>query len=151
MREFFRGWKRKVGVVTLLMALAFMGGWVRSFWICDLIVAPNGGHSYHEIFSSGNWIGWVMVPCTKGTVPKTYRSFYGWHKSNVDRRVTEEGPFSSVSVHMEVKGAGYNFKYSELANAHLIFPYPSIVVPLTLLSAFLLLSKPKPKAEPTAP
>ena len=30
MMEFFRGWRRKVGVVTLAMACVFMVGWVRS-------------------------------------------------------------------------------------------------------------------------
>ena len=36
MREFFRGWRRKIGVVTLLMALVAMGGWVRSLYSVDV-------------------------------------------------------------------------------------------------------------------
>ena len=30
MGDFFRGWRRRIGVVTLAVALVFMGGWVRS-------------------------------------------------------------------------------------------------------------------------
>jgi hypothetical protein len=29
MREFFRGWKRMVGLVTLMVACLFTAGWVR--------------------------------------------------------------------------------------------------------------------------
>jgi len=35
MKEFFQGWRRKIGVVTLVMALVFMAGWVRSLVVED--------------------------------------------------------------------------------------------------------------------
>lgn len=44
MRELFRGWKRKLGVVTLLLACVSTAGWVRSFYSKDSIVTirtPN--------------------------------------------------------------------------------------------------------------
>lgn len=31
MREFLRGWRRRIGVLALVLACAFMGGWVRSY------------------------------------------------------------------------------------------------------------------------
>ena len=37
MREFFQGWRRKVGVVTLVMACVLTAGWVRSFLIRDIL------------------------------------------------------------------------------------------------------------------
>jgi len=37
MREFFHGWRRKIGVVTLVMACVLMVGWVRSPETCDLL------------------------------------------------------------------------------------------------------------------
>ena len=36
MHEFFKGWKRKVGLVTLVMAGAFTVSWVRSFYHMDV-------------------------------------------------------------------------------------------------------------------
>src|SRR5262245_25775563 len=39
MREFFKGWKRKLGVVTLGLACAFAAGWVRSYSEFDKIEA----------------------------------------------------------------------------------------------------------------
>src|SRR5579863_9508898 len=38
MREFFRGWKRKVGLVVLAIACLFVGGWVRSLSTVDFIL-----------------------------------------------------------------------------------------------------------------
>ena len=35
MGDFFRGWRRKIGCVTLMMALVGMAGWVRSHTIED--------------------------------------------------------------------------------------------------------------------
>lgn len=41
MGSFFQGWRKKVGLATLIMALAFMGGWLRSLSIVDLVVFPS--------------------------------------------------------------------------------------------------------------
>ncbi len=35
MREFFRGWRRKAGVMTLVMATVFLGAWVRNVVVTD--------------------------------------------------------------------------------------------------------------------
>ncbi|MDB5346658.1 MAG: hypothetical protein JWP89_5035 [Schlesneria sp.] len=40
MFEFFYGWRRKMGTATLLIALLFMGGWIRSFVVDDYIAFP---------------------------------------------------------------------------------------------------------------
>jgi len=144
MGGYFKPWRRKLGVVTLVMACVFAVGWVRSFRICDNIGISNGDRSYHQLFSCPNWFGWVMVPCTKGTIPNWYQtSVHGWHTSNLDHRMREESPYSMVHLHMEAKGRGYNWRYSDVSNPHFIVPYPSVVITLTLISFWLLLSKPK--------
>ena len=38
MRELFRGWRRKVGLATLVMACLLMGAWARSYAVRDQIV-----------------------------------------------------------------------------------------------------------------
>ena len=38
MGEFFKGWRRKVGVLTLLIACVFAAGWIRSPPRFELIV-----------------------------------------------------------------------------------------------------------------
>ena len=51
MREFFHGWRRKVGCVTSLMALAFTAGWVRSCTSTDFVIIPTGPHSQNRVYS----------------------------------------------------------------------------------------------------
>ena len=42
MPEFFRGWRRKVGCVTLVMALAAWTLWLRSLIVMDLVIVNEG-------------------------------------------------------------------------------------------------------------
>ena len=55
MREFFRGWRRKVGCITLVMACAFVGGGIRSGVVFDRIAFAIGTRQ-HEITSIGNHV-----------------------------------------------------------------------------------------------
>ncbi len=41
MGSFFQGWYRKIGLATLLLALVFMSGWVRSFITGDFVTFPT--------------------------------------------------------------------------------------------------------------
>ena len=50
MGDFFQGRRRKVGLGLLAMALAFLGGWVRSHSLVDLVMFPG------KIFPKGNSI-----------------------------------------------------------------------------------------------
>ena len=45
MGEFFRGWRRKIGMLTLMLALVFMGGWVRSLVVRDDLMVSTGKES----------------------------------------------------------------------------------------------------------
>ena len=91
MSEVFRGWRWKIGVVTLVMACGFMAEWVRSYSGLDLIAV---------------------------------------------------GPREIKSLDGAVRFSFYDpaqYRMTEL----LAIPYWSIVIPLTALSAFLLLSMPR--------
>ena len=41
MRDVFKGWRRKVGVVTLGLACGFAATWVRSFYVVSEIVVSE--------------------------------------------------------------------------------------------------------------
>jgi hypothetical protein len=56
MRDFFRGWKRKLGVVTLGLACLFAAGWVKSYSAQDIISMSFNHHSIHELISASGWI-----------------------------------------------------------------------------------------------
>jgi len=46
MRDFFKGWRRKIGVLTLGLACAFAAAWIRSEVTCDSIQVIINGHKY---------------------------------------------------------------------------------------------------------
>ncbi len=46
MGDFFRGWRRKAGCVTLVMACLAAGVWVRSFLIVDILHFEIGNRLY---------------------------------------------------------------------------------------------------------
>ena len=51
MSSFFRGWRRKIGVVTLLMACVFMAGWTRSM-VADDIAYVRTSELHYEFVCS---------------------------------------------------------------------------------------------------
>ncbi len=62
MGEFFHGWRRKVGVSSLVMACVFMGVWVRSLTIIDIVtIRTLFGHTYSLKCENGEltWLHWI--------------------------------------------------------------------------------------------
>ena len=56
MKDFFHGWRRKAGCVTLVMALAVTGAWVRSN-----IVEDDLSFLYPDLQSSEGGIEWTFL------------------------------------------------------------------------------------------
>ena len=128
MGEFFKPWRRKVGIVSLLMALVFMGGWVRSGNWADVFYSRSG----YALMSAKHHLTWLRV---RGVGSQSRRPFLKWESDDFS-----EEPWA------------YNNKFSDRQIVTKFFPgnltmwavpYWSIVVPLTLLAAWLLLSKPR--------
>jgi hypothetical protein len=55
MREFFRGWRRKVGCVTLVMTCALMGLWMRSIRTFDEVLVGIGNAKYFVSSAQGGF------------------------------------------------------------------------------------------------
>ena len=168
MTEFFRGWKRKVGLLTLLMALTLMGAWIRSLRICDTYYFTHN-HSVVTFRSVDRWVG-----CRIGWHPERIPLWYspvdigddenGWTSRGGSDRMGDtiaDGKWSwprpvwnGVNVHWNWELAGFRF-YSatvvdpETLNIYCI-PYWSLVLPLTAFAAYLLLTKPNPSALKTS-
>lgn len=104
MLSFSRGWKRKVGCVTLLVACLFAAIWMKS--LSEFSVSAFGSDVF---ISYGGRIQWI-------------RKTSHWIDDG------RPNPYSEMQT--------------------IAVPFASIVVPLTLLSAWLLLSKP-PRVETT--
>ena len=154
MREFFLGWKRKVGVVMLVMALIAMGGWLRgqSYWDYFFISSHSGnnGGSLH-FHSSRQGLTWGKVEHFIDATTYSASSFRVFRDTQpIDQLVLShmemmDGP---ETIDWRWKWGGFDFGKWEGAQeinvSYWSVPYYSIVVPLTLLSAFLLLSKTRP-------
>lgn len=140
---YFRGWKRRAGLVTLALACLLAIGWVRSVFYEELfqIVLPDRFNGTHAIESSHSTISWTsMGPILD--VGEIYWSSIHVGKER-ETALTEMWP-----------------QYHDfLRSKHAIrwqAPYWYLVLPLTLLSVSLLFSKHcqptnlKPSQEPAA-
>jgi len=133
MDDFFHGWRRKLGVVTLLMALVLMGGWLRSFSATDEIQIGIINQCLQEVRTSWgelHWASWKDRPIS-----------LRWTNWPAQQPSVHRKHFSEWLVRHEVRQSNAD-NITRLGQV-VIFPYWSITIPLTLISAFLLLSKPR--------
>ena len=143
MREFFHGWRRKAGVVTLVVACAMMGMWMRSRFQEDSIrfTAFSRRNLIMSTSSRISWWSWNEPP----GAPRPPALMTG--------PLTPEGRLEAAfwtgvdfCLHTDLKDA----RMSDTdVRHHCNHPYWPFVLPLVLLSAYLILWKPR-KQQPTA-
>lgn len=125
MREFFKGWRRKAGVVTLVMACALMVGWMRSRVRYDVVSFPFGDRQQ-------------LIQMTHGQV-------YWWGITTISKakfRWLSGAPQTAALIDESRSGfrddEGWAWRFREWKASHL-----NIAISLTLLSAYLILWKPR--------
>jgi hypothetical protein len=125
MRDYFRGWGRRVGCVTLVMACGLLGIWVRSYAVYDFIdiVASD---RLNRITSCHGKIGLAVWDDSGGMPP------FGW----VCVRAVVVNAIEP-DAHAAYLGLVRDGDNSYLAS------YWQATAPLTLLSAYLILWKPR--------
>jgi hypothetical protein len=148
MREFFRGWRRKLGSVTLVMACGLTLLAVRSYLITDIWTAPVFGDA-HYVLSGQGAISWsrqlgfaTLVSYSHGTIVHPSNRYYKWTKWGAPWEPEPSWTcdwqygigYLAVGSHEMVGGA--HTRWWQAAHWHL-------VLPLTLLSAYLILWKPR--------
>ena len=146
MREFFRGWRRKAGLAALATALLLMTGWMRSYIIRDAILIRYPG-AHHFVLSTSGGIGWLNYAQSQSE-PKYLTQ---WRSTKTPGAVTADH-LGGLEVArrwewcgFSVGSAAYPPHSSRPAQLEIwIAPYWPLVLPLTLLSAWLLLIKPGP-------
>lgn len=150
MREFFRGWKTKTGVLTLVLASVLMAGWVRSRSRADTVMYPVAKRTFDSLVSATGSLVWQrthLAPQPDGLVDVSPigPTHLIWSTSPLFEGVAEED--SGFHWRWRFCGLGIADTPPEqtdelgMSATFLYVPYWSIVVPLTLLSAFLLLSR----------
>jgi hypothetical protein len=129
MHTFFHGWRRKVGVVTLVMAVVVFGAWMRSLMVQDTFFL---GSSFINV--SGGMIAqqaWVTDQVYPVDIPKIASS----DPHAVLVVIGDVGPEMVIGN-----------PYLRLETMWAI-PYWSLVLPLTLLSAYFILWKPRTRTK----
>ena len=131
MREYFRGWRRKAGCVTLVMALALMGIHARSFVVEYHVMIPVS-RDVHYITICQGFVDWRAERGLRSPHDRIM-----WWSSGGSRRSPK--PFRYMRFHASyVRWNGFDVGADDGA-----IPIWLPTLPLTLLSAYLLLWKPR--------
>jgi hypothetical protein len=152
MREFFRGWRRKAGCVTLVMGLVVWSCWLRSLIASDFFLMNNGT----TIITSGpNYLGLSRSPAASAaewTAPTWFSVENGpplaqspdwtWQFCGFCYGYQLKGTAKTTTEHPDGRVVTEEVEYITHEHAWVI-PYWSIAMPLTLLSAALILRKPR--------
>ena len=148
MGDFFSGWRWKIGCLTLLMASVFMAGWVTSLANFNQVRFPLSTHQYLNLVS----------------LEQSFRIV--WECDKVESSTWSDAGFFSMSIqdcdnlepdwraHVGPDDFCLNMPFRLRRKVDWVqpqtysvrtmsLPYSTVVIPLTLLSALLLLSRPR--------
>ena len=127
MGQFFKPWRRKLGLVALGLECVFAAVWVRSNRIRDFVDIPSW-NSHHQIISESGCVCWKWQGHDPDDDTDIMPPLRWWCNPIRDQ-------------HLEVIGFVFvNDRNVPVTNVSA--PYWFIVIPLTLFSLWLLLSKP---------
>ena len=162
MHTFFHGWRRKAGCVTLVLACAFCGGWVRSGLKFDFVTVSMGGTEYRiGSFDGALRLIW-QAPLVREAASQTSPRF-GWDSGELSslgifatdennvRTRTRLDVWKEYDVEWRWDWGGFNGGSATHQNTRTTayeFRYWSVTIPLTLLSAYLILWKPRKRSCP---
>lgn len=139
MPEFFYGWRRKVGCSLLLVAIGLCTLWARSELVEDNISIPNGDrrHQVTLLFGRVIWETWDRTPTDA----------FAWNSQVANYDWLSPWVRSGLLPAFEFAGFEYGGRHPEFAavKGHfgwVVIPYAWLVLPLTLLAAYLILRKP---------
>lgn len=149
MRDYFKPMRRKVGIATLVLACLFTAGWVRSLRTTDVFQRRMTDNTVYFLVSNRSRLYWQDVrevfpaqlsspePLAGGiTLPSVRLKRFHFERTadetNYFRVLTTES-FSCLLDGSRI--------YPGLTLKAWMAPYWSIVLPLVVVSAWLLLSK----------
>lgn len=142
MREFYRGWKRKVGVVTLLVACVLTSAWIRSLSKEDEFRIPAGKRTEIKLVAENGYLMWLSLEFDSDNWVAKSRE---WNTFPLQGNYLVGSDDFGWTLKYHDLGYGFHPRGNDVAEATLWYlSYRSVVFPLTLLSAWLFLSKQPP-------
>ena len=138
--QFFKGWRRKVGIVTLILACLFSAGLLRSDHVLDRGTLRVSGLLF-QVTSFHRKIYWV---CTARDFSRSQWECRAIRDRQLAAAISEELERAMLECNLSRNGPGLGGR----AGA---FTYFSTILPLILISVWLLFSKtPTPVIRETA-
>ena len=136
MGTFFKGWRRKAGCVTLVLATFTMGAWIRSIRLCDDVefsigIQQHEIRSFHPQYNIRSFNGEFYFLWWLSRFPRQ-----SWECIDSANEFAIESCLLDATYTVE-RGDGWTVAYGNIA------------IPLTLLSACLILWTPRNR-EPQA-
>ena len=155
MGEFFKGWRRQIGCVTLVLACVFAAWWVRSLNNSDRFLWRSSNFSYEEIKSVDHTLYWMthrlskdydlpidpMMRFETDHIPTSGRRRGDFHETNDQMNWYIGRCRFGIGLERDSRS-----EYPQTLRR--VAPYWSTTVPLTLISAYLLLKKPRKSNQP---
>jgi hypothetical protein len=143
MRESFKGWRRKVGCLVLVMACVLVGGWIRSRATCDLLEIAEWDDGGLELGSNDGylyvgWMSFVEPGFPEPRLPGLRFVMPHWSTHGIVVR-NQDGDWFGGVIRYDHK----MFAPDEPALRGLSIHYSLLTTPLTILSAYLILWKPR--------
>ena len=141
MKDFFKPWRRKLGVLTLVMACVTIVGQIRSDTTIDVVDFPiKQNWTLHSVSS----LGWFTVQCCLNESKWVYPRWGSQPIAENHRPIFHWS--STFGLPFEVRWERYGFGYGEYldiddgqpAASVWAIPYWSITIPSTLISLYLL-------------
>jgi hypothetical protein len=136
MREFFHGWRRKAGCVTLVIACLLMGGWLRSLACLDECWVEGLGQ-YHE---------WIL---TDGSVHWIIRDGMWNLDGSWTTYASNDRQARNKYLEYLIRSGQYGINPDHRTSIWYFTILP-VAIPLTILSAYLLLVPSRKQSRPNA-
>ena len=151
MGDFFKGWRRKTGVATLMLACVFMAGWVRSQYFLDSLNLDSNllgkkiTADFQSIKSRMGCNIHVYRPRDRDSIYLDFDYLAGDLRFNQYSRSAHFHPQFDWGGFLYGTIIGTIHPDTNLTYDTMLYhvPYWFIVIPMTLLSSYLLLSMPR--------
>ena len=142
MREFFRGWRRKVGCAMLVLALTLMVLWLRSIHTKDFVRLVSFDDWQCALLSlEGSIVFNILQGLTDRPVDQGLPKWFAYR--------IDGSEMNNPGIIWKWRWCGFGHISPDSRSIQWVISYWSIVLLLTTLSAYLLLSQPrKPSSVP---
>ncbi|MDB5345651.1 MAG: hypothetical protein JWP89_4028 [Schlesneria sp.] len=144
MHTFFHGRRRKAGIVTLVMACLVVGMWMRSLLVRDQISFWDRA-TLRQIASDDGTLRFGRVTWTD----HDFEDVSPWPQFRISDRSSghsNDEYWEDFEMAWRAGAGGFDFGrgfYADQQRERWVVPYWSLVTPLTLVSVYLILWKPR--------